>query len=209
MELSLILSFLTASVLLTIAPGPDNLFVIAQSMSYGFRAGFSTALGLCTGLIGHTLFASFGLSALLYQSAFIFTIIKYIGAVYLLYLAWESFKEGKSVVSGNMAKMEKRSLFSLYKRGIWMNLLNPKVSLFFLAFLPQFVSPNSGHAQLEMFVLGLIFIGQALLLFALFSAFAGKLKRLFQSKKAASIIHFSKGALFTALGGKLLFSKMS
>ncbi|AXI39560.1 LysE family translocator [Bacillaceae bacterium ZC4] len=208
MELSIILSFLAASILLTVAPGPDNLFVIAQSMSYGFRAGFITSLGLCTGLIGHTLIASLGLSAILYQSTVIFTAIKSVGAIYLLYLAWESYKQGKSAVSGKIANVKSLSLFSLYKRGILMNLLNPKVSLFFLAFLPQFVSTNSGHVQLDMFVLGLIFIVQALVLFSLFSALAGKIKILFQSKKTVSAIHYGKSILFAVLGGKLLFTKI-
>lgn len=89
-----------------------------------------------------------------------------------------------------------------------MNLLNPKVSLFFLAFLPQFVSTNSVHVQLDMFVLGLIFIVQALVLFSLFSALAGKIKILFQSKKTVSAIHYGKSILFAVLGGKLLFTKI-
>ncbi|WP_044747082.1 LysE family translocator [Bacillus alveayuensis] len=206
MDLSMILTFLGASILLTVAPGPDNLFVISQSMAYGFRAGFVTSLGLCTGLVGHTAFAAFGISAILYQSSLLFQIIKIIGAVYLLYLAWGAFQEGKKSHAVVQA-VHRYSCQSLYKKGIYMNLLNPKVSLFFLAFLPQFISPNSSSYQLEMLFLGLLFILQAILIFTLFSALSGKIRNIFfRSPKTISIVHYSKAFLFAVISGRLLWN---
>lgn len=209
MDASILLAFLGASVLLTLAPGPDNLFVISQSMSYGFRAGFSTSLGLCTGLIAHTTFAALGLSAVLYQSSLLFQIIKIIGAVYLIYLAYQAFKEGKQA-STEEIHVRKQSYQSLYKKGIMMNLLNPKVSLFFLAFLPQFVSPASTTMKLDMFLFGIIFIIQAIVLFTLFSALASKIRTfLNRSPIILPMIHYGKGALFALVGVNLLFSEQS
>ncbi|WP_243292319.1 LysE family translocator [Bacillus sp. FJAT-47783] len=207
MDGSILLAFLGASILLTLAPGPDNLFVISQSMSYGFRAGFSTSLGLCTGLIAHTTFAALGLSAVLYQSSLLFQIIKILGAIYLIYLAYQAFKEGKQTRTDEL-HVQKQSYRSLYKKGILMNIFNPKVSLFFLAFLPQFVSPTSATMKLDMFLFGIIFIIQAILLFTLFSALSSKIRTLLnRSPFLLPMIHYGKGVLFAVVGMNLLFSE--
>ena len=122
MDFALTMSFLGVAILLTLMPGPDILFVITQSISQDKKAGIATALGLCSGLIVHITAATLGISIIIYQSALAFTVIKYTGAAYLLYLAWQSFKEKETGFAFNHNKPLKYP--SLYKKGILMNLLN-------------------------------------------------------------------------------------
>jgi len=126
MDFALTISFLGIAILLTLMPGPDILFVIAQSISQNKKAGIATALGLCSGLIVHITAATLGISTIIYQSALAFTVIKYTGAAYLLYLAWQSFKEKETGFAFNHNKPFKYP--SLYKKGILMNLLNPNLN---------------------------------------------------------------------------------
>ncbi len=172
MGIGTIFSFLGVAVLLTLAPGPDILFVIAQSLSQGKQAGIATALGLCTGLLVHISAATLGVSAVIYQSALAFAIVKYAGAAYLLYLAWQAFREKDSSLA--FGRQKPMAYASLYKKGIVMNVLNPKVSLFFLALLPQFVDPSEGRVPQQMLLLGAVFLAQALAVFTLVSIGAEK-----------------------------------
>lgn len=206
MDLSLMLSFLVVSVLLTLAPGPDILFVIAQSMSNGRRAGIMTALGLASGVIVHTLAAALGISAILYNSAFAFHIIKYAGALYLLYLAWQSVKEGASPLAATAPV--KQSGFRMYRTGVMMNVLNPKVSLFFLAFLPQFITPGSGNAPLHMMMLGGLFMIQAIILFSCVAVFAGLFgQKLLGRPSVGKYVNYGKAVLYAAIGVRLALSQ--
>lgn len=208
MDFISIISFLGAAVLLTLMPGPDNLFVLAQSISKGKNAGISTSLGLCTGLIVHITAATVGISALIYQSAIAFTIVKYAGAAYLLYLAYKSFRDKSSGINVENDSDSSLSRKSLYKKGVIMNLLNPKVSLFFLALFPQFVNYEAGNVPIQMLVYGIIFLIQALLLFSLISIFAGKVGNfLRKSPTIARKINIIQGSLFTLIGLKIAFSQ--
>jgi len=204
LDLTIYLSFIGVSLLLIIAPGPDNIFVMAQSISYGKKEGIATALGLCSGVTIHTLAASIGLSAILYQSNIAFSILKYLGAFYLLYLAYQAFRSSNEV--GEFAKPKKQTLPALYRRGFLMNVLNPKVSLFFLAFLPQFIEKNGISVPLQMIVLGLTFMILTLIVFSIIAIFAGSLgEKLLQNEKSSRIINLSQGAIFTGIGLKLFF----
>ncbi|MGC4378965.1 LysE family translocator [Fictibacillus sp. Mic-4] len=207
MDLSTILSFLGVSMLLTIAPGPDNLFVVMQSVSYGKKAGLATALGLCSGITVHTTAAALGISAILYHSNVAFQIIKYIGAFYLLYMAWQSLREGRKPPKAE--KVKKQSLPALYRRGIFMNVLNPKVSLFFLAFLPQFVTPDAGSPVSQMIVLGLLFMAQTIVIFSFIALFSGSFGRsLLEKPEVARAINYAKASIFSIIGVRLaLMSK--
>ncbi|MEH7351164.1 LysE family translocator [Gottfriedia acidiceleris] len=204
MDLTIYLSYIGVSLLLIIAPGPDNIFVMAQSISYGKKEGIATACGLCSGVTIHTLAASIGLSAILYKSDVAFSILKYLGAFYLLYLAYQAFRSSNEV--GSFTKPKKQTLLALYRRGFLMNVLNPKVSLFFLAFLPQFIDKNGIAVPLQMIVLGLTFMVLTLLAFSIIAVFAGSLgEKLLQNEKSSKIINLAQGAIFTGIGLKLFF----
>ncbi|NGP46127.1 LysE family translocator [Bacillaceae bacterium SIJ1] len=206
MDVSLWMSFIGVAIVLTVSPGPDVLFVTAQSASYGRRAGIATALGLCTGLLGHTAAAVLGISAVVYQSSMAFQLVKYAGAIYLLYLAWQAFRERNE--RNAIGQVKKQSLPVLYRRGILMNLLNPKVSLFFLALLPQFVSTNGAlSVPLQMLFLGALFIIQALVVFAIVSFVAGRLGQALQERpQMIKWFAYGKAAIFTALSIRLALS---
>jgi len=205
MDLTLTLSFLGAAILLTLAPGPDILFVIAQSISQNSKAGIATACGLCTGLLVHITAAVLGVSAVIYASATAFAVVKYAGAAYLLYLAWQAFRDKSSEIG--LTGKPHASYGALYRRGILMNVLNPKVSLFFIALLPQFVDRSAGHVSLQMLGLGVIFLVQALIIFILVSLFANRFGQwLMRSKTIARKINVLQGLLFTAIALQIAFS---
>lgn len=206
MELSIVLAFLGASIILTLMPGPDNLFVLAQSITQDKKAGIATSFGLCTGLLVHIGAAVLGISAIIYQSTVIFSIVKFAGAVYLLYLAWQSFRAKGDPFT--LDQQNAQAYVALYRKGILMNILNPKVSLFFLALLPQFVNPSNGHVALQMLILGIIFLIQALFLFSLFSIFAGNVRKVIIGKPAiAKRLNMVQGVIFTFIGIKIALSK--
>lgn len=187
-------------------PGPDNLFTLAQSIAKGKNAGIYTSLGLCTGLIVHITAATIGVTAIIYQSALAFTVVKYIGAAYLLFLAFKSFKEKGS--SFDLKAENSLDYKALYKKGIIMNLLNPKLSLFFLAFFPQFIHYENGNASIQMLVYGIVFLIQAFVIFMLISIFAGKVGFFLRKNPSLSKkISIIQGSLFALIGLKIAFSQ--
>lgn len=169
--LETLIAFFGTALLLAIVPGPDNLFVLLQAATRGWLAGLAVTFGLCTGLVFHTLAVTFGVAAIFQASALAFTILKYVGAAYLLWLAWKAYQASASQF--NAKSEENMSILPLYRRGIVMNITNPKVSIFFLAFLPQFADPSKGSMAQQMILLGLVFIFAALLVFGLISVLAG------------------------------------
>ncbi len=204
MDISNIIYFLLASITLTLMPGPDIIFVTTLSMTKGGKKGFLTALGLCTGLFVHTAAAAIGISAIIYHSALAFQILKYAGALYLFYLAWQVLKSSNTVcVEQNHIN---QSCLSLYKRGILMNLLNPKVSVFFLAFLPQFVEPGAGAVSLQMIFLGGLFIIQALVVFGLISIMSGYLgEKLLHRTSRSQVVQWMEASVYATVGLRLVF----
>lgn len=204
MLLTNLLAFIIASILLTLAPGPDILYVAAQSISSGKRAGIITALGLCTGLIFHTTAAAFGVSELFRHSPLAFNLVKYAGAAYLFWLAWQAFRERGG--SAGLTDVPVKNNAQLYRQGIFMNLLNPKVALFFLAFLPQFVSPGDIAISAQMLILGGIFIIQAIAVFSAVSILSGHIGSLIKrSESASKYISISKGIIFILIGLRIAF----
>ena len=199
--------FLTASILLALAPGPDNIFVLTQSAIRGHLVGWVITLGLCTGLIGHTLLVASGIAVIFKVSYFAFTTLKLIGGVYLLYLAYLSFRT--SAIKLSLSKNGSTSLFQLYARGIIMNVTNPKVTIFFLSFLPQFVDPKRGSLMLQIVILGFLFIISALLVFSIISLIAGNLgDRLQGSSRAQIIMNRIAGIIYVTLAVKLATAQM-
>ncbi len=201
-DVNTIVMFFTASVLLALAPGPDNLYVMTQSMLKGRTAGLMVTLGLCTGLIGHTSAVALGVAVLFQTSSLAFTILKLTGAAYLVYLAWKAFSAPESTL--NMQKSAEVSSWYLYRRGVIMNITNPKVSIFFLAFLPQFSNPSKGSIPLQLALLGGMFILSALVVFSAISYLAGVIGGWFlKSKRAEKILNRVAGIVFVMLAIKL------
>ncbi|SDP29394.1 LysE family translocator [Desulforhopalus singaporensis] len=197
-----LLMFFTASILLALAPGPDNLFVLTQSAQRGKLAGIAVTFGLCTGIIVHTMGVALGVAALFQASALAFNLLKYIGAGYLLYLAYLSFR----TIGGTRAeqKTEKIPIRKLYRRGILMNVTNPKVSIFFLAFLPQFTDPTIGPLFPQFLLLGFLFIVTTILVFGGISLLAGSIGDYFRkSNRAENILNRMAGTVFVILAIKL------
>lgn len=204
--IDILLLFIAASAALAIAPGPDNIFVLTQSALHGRRTGIWVTLGLCTGLLVHISAVALGIAALLKTSALAFTILKTAGAAYLLYLAWQAFHAGDARISA--AGGTPASAGALYTRGIFMNVTNPKVAIFFLAFLPQFTDPAHGAISLQIIVLGLAFMVTSLLIFIAISWAAGRLGDwLRKSKRAQTGINRLAGAIFVLLACRLALSR--
>lgn len=205
MTQSTLICFLGASVALTLAPGPDNLFVLSQGIARGRKAAIVTALGMCSGISVHTTAAAFGISALFYSSAVAFNLVKYTGAAYLLYLAFRTLKERSAV---RLSTADERPPMALFKRGFIMNVLNPKVAMFFLAFLPQFVSPKAEYFALQMLLLGFIFMAQAVIIFALIGFFSGSIGNFILARPGiARRFDWLTAGVFASLGIRLALTE--
>jgi len=161
--------FLSASIVLAITPGPDNLYVLSQSALYQRWAGLMITLGLCTGLAFHTFAIAFGLTGLIAASPVLFNTIRYIGVVYLIYLAWKAF-QASHLALGEDGRQ--KSPLQYYLTGIAMNVSNPKVLLFFLAFLPQFIEIDQGQVTSQAMIVGGLFILVTLVVFSSYALLA-------------------------------------
>lgn len=169
--------FVAASVALIILPGPDLLFLIAQGARWGRRAGVATALGLACGNLIHSTLAALGLSLLLRSSPWAFMGVKLAGIGYLVYLAFHALKEAINAGATSKVSADDRTIpnGALFRRGVLMNALNPKVALFFLAFLPQFANPADGYVGVQIFFLGLVFTVLVAMIFGTMGWFSGSL----------------------------------
>jgi threonine/homoserine/homoserine lactone efflux protein len=186
-----ILLFLISSLALTLMPGPDILFVVNQSLDKK-KNGIITSLGLCTGLIFHTMFLVFGLSALIESNNDIITFLKYFGTMYLFYLAYLEIKSENKVNTNLNSK--------LFLRGLYMNLINPKVLIFFIAYFPNFLFSDTLKISNQFLLLGFVFIFQALLIFISVSLISNKLiKYISMDAKNISLKYF-KSLIFIIIG---------
>ena len=203
LSLETIIAFVIASVVLSLVPGPDNIFVMTNSALKGWKVGFYITLGLCTGLIGHTILVAIGVSVIFQTSALAFNGLKIVGACYLAYLGWLSLKSKELTISSNEADSVNRSY---YITGIVMNLTNPKVALFFLVFLPQFINPINGSVTIQIFILGFLFILSALFVFSSI-AFLGSFLESYLKKSSAINKNINKLAalVYFALAINLFF----
>lgn len=206
LSMDVALSFFGTAVVLALVPGPDNLCVLAQSAADGWRAGMRLVLGLCSGLVVHTAAVALGLAVVFQASALAFTVLKLCGAAYLLYLAWQAFAHARAAAApGQRAGL---GGWALYRRGILMNVTNPKVSLFFLAFLPQFVTPAQGSITGQLIALGALFMLAAFLVFGAIALLAGRLGDLLRRSPSIQVwLNRGAGAVFLALAAKLALSE--
>ncbi len=199
-----LIPFIVASALLAIAPGPDNIFVLTQSTLYGKRSGILITLGLCTGLIFHTSLVALGVATLLQTSSWAFAVLKALGAGYLLYLAWQILSSPLPTLEGDEVALSDKAL---YLRGIFMNISNPKVSIFFLAFLPQFADTSFGPIAPQIFVLGAVFGVVSLLIFSGVATIAAEIgHRLRQNPTLQLYLNRLTALIFVLLALKLLLS---
>ncbi|HEV7432558.1 MAG TPA: LysE family translocator [Steroidobacteraceae bacterium] len=199
--------FLAAGVLLNLTPGQDTMFIIGQSLTGGLRAGVAATVGIALGTVFHTVAAALGLSALLATSTLAFSIVKYLGAAYLVLLGMKlilSRPAGEGVVPLAAAATPRAVL----RQGVLTNVLNPKVALFFLAFLPQFIDPASGSRILAFLALGATFIATGLLWSLVLAAAAARLQAFFRRHpNFRSMIDRAVGSLFVALGARLAWAR--
>ena len=210
MPFDLWVSFTIAAAVLAVAPGPDNLFVLLQSAMYGARAGIFVTLGLCVGVFIQTLLAAFGVAAVVAASPTLLMIIQLAGAAYLLYLAWGAWKAPVGGESGESAKKYPRlSNFQLWRRGILMNITNPKVLIFFLAFFPQFIIKGSTESQVmvQMLIMGMTFLVCTLVVFSAIAWCAGTLADRLRSPKVQTILNKVSAVIFTVLAISTLLWK--
>jgi threonine/homoserine/homoserine lactone efflux protein len=206
MGLDTLIGFFVASVILALTPGPDNIFVMTHAMMRGREAGLSVVMGLCTGLLVHTSAVALGIAIVFQTSDWAFTALKTVGAAYLLYLAWQALTA--SSVKGCNAADHQPSLFWSYRRGIIMNITNPKVTLFFLAFLPQFIVEEAGQVTGQILFLGALFIVATILVFGTMALLAGRVSDfLSRSPLFEKNIHRLAGFIFIGLAGHLLLAE--
>lgn len=169
--LETLFSFALATAILALSPGPDNIFVLTQSLVYGKRYGLATVYGLITGCIVHTTLLAFGVSLIIKESETLFFAIKFFGAIYLLFLAFKVYKSDPSILLSKKNVTQKTTI-QLFKQGFVMNVLNPKVSIFFLAFFPGFLFSKTLSTIVQFYILGLIFMVVSLIIFSLISILA-------------------------------------
>ena len=172
MNYDILLTFSLATAALALSPGPDNIFVLIQSITHGKRYGFATIAGLMTGCLVHTTLLAFGISAVIKENDSFFFIIKLFGAIYLLYLAFQVFR-GDAKISLSNYSVPKKSIGQLFKQGFIMNVLNPKVTIFFLAFFPGFLFSETMSTVIQFYVLGLLFIAVSSLVFVAIAILSG------------------------------------
>jgi threonine/homoserine/homoserine lactone efflux protein len=204
MDANDLILFIAASWILIITPGPDMLYVITRGISQGPKAGVISAVGVTLGIFIHTLFAALGLAVILRTSAIAFFMVKYIGALYLVYLGIKTLTDKSSMVlqrSGESAKIK-----TIFIQGMLSNVFNPKIALFFLAFLPQFVKPENGSVPLQMIFLGLSFASFGIVFLMLLGYFSGNVGTwLSRRHSVANKVRRLTGSILIALGLRLAF----
>ena len=174
MDFDILFLFILTSITLTLSPGPDILYVLSHSISNGFKSGFSISLGLVSGLFFHTAFVSLGFGFLITEYPYIIKLIKYFGALYLIYMSVSLILKKNKI---KVVKKKQNTLLKNYSTGLIMNIVNPKVSLFFISIFPLFLFNEILNIKIQFFILGIIFIIQAIFIFflvSLFSSFVGK-----------------------------------
>ena len=180
--LETLFSFAIATSILAISPGPDNIFVLTQSIVNGKKFGLATVFGLISGCLVHTTLLAFGVSAILKESENLFFIIKLFGSFYLLYLAFKVYRSDANIILSE-DNVEKKTTTQLFKQGFIMNVLNPKVSIFFLAFFPGFLYSNTISTVIQFYVLGILFMFVSLIIFSTIAVLAGVISEKIKENK--------------------------
>ncbi|MEO0379278.1 MAG: LysE family translocator [Pseudomonadota bacterium] len=200
------IQFLLTALVVVIAPGTGVIYTLALGLGRGRRAALWAALGCTFGIVPHLAAATLGLAALLHTSALLFNVVKFAGVAYLLYLAWGSLREGGALAISSETRRE--AGWRIARRGALINILNPKLSIFFLALLPPFLSGNAATATAEMTVLGLVFMGLTFAVFVLYGLFASVAREwILGSETVMRWLSRSFAAIFAALAGRLALER--
>lgn len=204
MNYEVLLAFIMATFVLALSPGPDNIFVLIQSIGNGKKYGLAVVAGLMTGCLVHTTLLAFGVSALIKNSPAVFTAIKVFGAAYLLYLAIMVYRAGDAIaLNGNVENA--KSVPRLFRQGFIMNVLNPKVTIFFLAFFPGFLFSDTLSTVIQFYVLGFLFILVSSIVFSAIAILAGTISSVLSSnKRTGSILKWGQIIAFIAIAIYLL-----
>ncbi len=200
-------TFVVSSVLLNLTPGSDTIYILSRGIAGGRKQGIASAFGISTGILLHTLLAAFGLSAVLASSTLAFTIMKILGAAYLVFMGVCTLFAKNDVFS--LDKEEKQSFFTVFRQGVLTNALNPKVALFFLALLPQFVDPNQPYGPLPFVLLGLTFFATSTLWCLVLAMGASLVNRWLTNPKVSRVATKLSGVVYILLGLNLLRAKAS
>lgn len=195
--------FIVSSILLNITPGSDTIYILSRSIFQGQKAGVMSVYGIVSGSLVHTLLAGLGLSLILMQSALAFNIVKWIGAAYLIWLGIRSIM-AKQEASPSIQAVTTQSNRKIYFQGMMTNVLNPKVALFYLAFIPQFVSPEQTYGAIPFILLGLTFSTTGILWCMLLVLFSSKMAKRLQSSRISTYMNKITGGIFILLGLNLL-----
>ncbi len=199
MNYDLIISFVLATSALAISPGPDNIYVLMQSITNGKSFGIATVCGLISGCLVHATLVAFGVSAIIKANDTLFFAIKLMGALYLLYLAYQVFKSDSKVALSS-ENVPKKSLWQLFKQGFIMNVLNPKVSIFFLAFFPGFLFSDTLSTVTQFYVLGLLFMTTSFIIFSTIAILAGFISDyLKQNSKVGVVLKWLQIVVFAGI----------
>lgn len=202
-EVDVFMAFIIASIGLTLLPGPDNLLVLSISALHGAKAGLPIALGMAAGNFVHTLAVALGLSAFIAHTPIALVTIKTLGVMYLLWLAWQSWHQPLQFKqTGQSPFARQHTRLGLFKRGVLMNILNPKVAIFFVAFFPQFVNNNATHGALQILALGTAFVLQAAIIFGAIALSAAKLQTWVVMLNPRGVA-IASSSLFVLLAGSL------
>lgn len=206
LDITILFSFVGATTLLAISPGPDNIYVLIQSITNGVKHGIATVLGLISGCIVHTSLVAFGASVIIKQNETLFYSLKIFGATYLIFLAYKVFKSDNTI-SISSKEVSKKSTAQLFKQGFIMNVLNPKVSIFFLALFPGFLFSQSMSTMNQFFILGFVFMGVSLVIFSLIAILAGSISiYLNKNSKVGTVLKWLQIIVFLGIAVFILFS---
>jgi threonine/homoserine/homoserine lactone efflux protein len=200
------LAFLLTSLIVVVSPGTGVLYTLAAALTKGSRASIAAAYGCTLGILPHLAAAMLGLAAVLHASALAFAALKWCGVIYLLYMAWQTLREQGALAVDT--KVEARSNARVVVRGFLINILNPKLSIFFLAFLPQFISADESHPLARMLELSAAFMAMTLVVFALYGLFAASVRdRVISRPKVMRWLRRAFAGGFAVLGAKLAFAE--
>ena len=196
-------TFILTGILLNVTPGNDTIFILSRSMAQGKKAGFMSVLGISTRSLIHTTMAAFGLSIIIAKSILVFNIIKYAGAAYLIYIGYKMLTDKRQLTTGEYFSDKTIDLKKIYRDGVLTNVLNPKVAMFFIAFLPQFIDVNSKNTVLPFIILGVVFTITGTIWCLILANYSSMIfSKLKKNRKMSNYINKACGAVLVGLGIK-------